>query len=173
MCAGVSVAGASAAICAISNFAEYASESLRTKALFLELENQAGENMDPISDMLIRIKNAALVKKESLTLPYSKLKLEVARILQERGYLSAVETKGRKNRKFLELGVAYGQDGGALLHDVKKISKPSRRIYKKVDELHPVKRGFGLAIISTSKGLKTDEAARKEKIGGEVLCEVW
>ncbi len=138
-----------------------------------ELENLAGKDMDPISDMLIRIKNGALVKKESVLVPHSKLKSEVAGILKERGYLSSVESKGRKSRKFLELAIAYDELGDSRLHDVKKISKPSRRVYRKVSDLRPVKNGYGLAIISTSKGIRTDQAARKEKIGGEVLCEVW
>lgn len=129
--------------------------------------------MDPVSDMLIRIKNAALVKKECVSVLHSKLKLEIANILKEKGYLSSVETKGRKNRKLIDLEIAYGADGDPILHDVRKISKPSRKIYKKVSEIKPVKQGFGLAIISTSRGLKTDEGARKEKVGGEILCEVW
>lgn len=128
---------------------------------------------DPISDLLIRLKNAALVKKESVLLPYSKLKLEVANILKERGYLSAVEKRGRKQAKLLELSLAWEPDGRAKLHGVKRVSKPSRRIYSKAAELKPIKRGFGLAVISTSKGLKADAAARREKLGGEVLLEVW
>lgn len=129
--------------------------------------------MDPISDMLIRIKNAALVAKEFVSLPHSKIKQEIANLMKEKGYLSSVEVRGRKNRKVLELGLAYGADGKAKLNDVKKISKLSRRVYKKFTDLKPVKKGFGLSIISTSKGLRTDESARREKIGGEVLCEIW
>jgi small subunit ribosomal protein S8 len=129
--------------------------------------------MDPISDMLIRIKNAAFAKKGSVSVPHSKLKAEVASLLKEKGYLTAIESKGRKSRKFLELELAFDPSGEAMIHDVKKISKPSKRVYKKVSELSAVKRGFGFAIISTSKGLKTDENARKEKIGGELLCEIW
>ena len=123
--------------------------------------------------MLIRIKNATLVKKESVLVPHSKLKLEIANILKEKGYLTSVGSRGRKSLKFLELGIAYEPGGEPRLHDVKKISKPSRRIYRKVSELRKVRKGFGLAIISTSKGLKTDDWARREKVGGEVLCEIW
>ena len=129
--------------------------------------------MDPISDMLIRIKNAALVSKELVLVPHSKIKQEIANLMKEKGYLSSIEVRGRKSRKVLELGLAYGADSKAKLNDVKKISKPSKRVYKKFDELRPTKRGFGFSIISTSKGLKTDESARREKIGGEVLCEIW
>lgn len=129
--------------------------------------------MDPLADMLIRIKNAALVRKESVSVPHSKLKSEVASLLKEKGYLKQVETKGRKTRKFLELEISYDNYGDPIFHDVKKISKPSRRVYKKVSELMPVKHGFGFAIVSTPKGLKTDESARREKIGGELLCEIW
>ena len=129
--------------------------------------------MDPIADMLIRIKNAALVGKESVLVGHSKIKAEIANIMKERGYLSEVESKGRKTRKLLELTLGYEADGAAKFHDVKRISKSSKRVYQKSSEIRPVKRGFGISIISTSKGLKTDEGARREKLGGEVLCEIW
>ncbi len=129
--------------------------------------------MDPISDMLIRIKNASLVAKEVVLVPHSKIKQEIANLMKEKGCLSSVEDRGSKNRKVVELGIAYNADGAAQQHDVKKISKPSKRVYKKFAELKPIKKGFGFSIVSTSKGLKTDEAARREKIGGEILCEIW
>ncbi|OGF94482.1 30S ribosomal protein S8, partial [Candidatus Giovannonibacteria bacterium RIFOXYC1_FULL_48_8] len=96
--------------------------------------------MDPIADMLTRIKNAALVKKETVLVPYSQMKFEIANILKERGYISLVERRGRKNRKFLELGLAYEPDGSPRLHGAKRVSKPSRRIYRKVAEIRPVRR---------------------------------
>ncbi|OGF52313.1 30S ribosomal protein S8 [Candidatus Giovannonibacteria bacterium RIFCSPLOWO2_02_FULL_43_11b] len=129
--------------------------------------------MDPISDMLIRIKNASLVAKEIVLVPHSKIKQEIANLMKEKGYLSSVEVRGRKSRKVLELAPVYGADGEAKLHDIKKISKPSKRVYKKSAELRPIKKGFGFSIVSTSKGLKTDESARREKVGGEILCEIW
>ena len=128
---------------------------------------------DPIADMLIRIKNAAMVGKVSVSVPYSKIKSEIAGIMKEKEYLSSVESRGRKNRKFLELEISYDPSGEAKLHDVARISKLSKRVYKKASELRPVKEGFGLSVISTPKGLKTDAEARKEKVGGEVLCEIW
>lgn len=146
---------------------------MQTKELSPELESLAGNLMDPISDMLIRIKNASLVAKEIVLVPHSKIKQEIANLMKEKGCLSSVEVRGRKNRKVLELGIAYNADGEAKLHDVKKISKLSKRVYKKFTELKPIKRGFGFSIVSTSKGLKTDEVARREKIGGEILCEIW
>ncbi|MEK7162530.1 MAG: 30S ribosomal protein S8 [Patescibacteria group bacterium] len=129
--------------------------------------------MDPIADMLSLIKNAALVKKETVLVPYSQIKFEIANILKERGYILLGERRGRKNRKFLELGLAYEPDGSPRLHDAKRISKPSRRIYRKVAEIRPVRRGYGLAVISTPKGLKSDAAARRERVGGEIICEIW
>lgn len=128
--------------------------------------------MDPISDMLIRIKNAALVKKESVLVSHSKLKQEVANLMKQKGYLSSIEAKGRKNRKVLELVIAY-EGGEAKLHDLRKISKPSKRVYKKVADIKQIKKGYGFSIISTPKGLKTDDDARREKVGGEILCEIW
>jgi small subunit ribosomal protein S8 len=128
---------------------------------------------DPIADMLSRIKNAIRAKKESVLVPYSKIKMAIAALLKEHGYLSGLERKGRKNRKLMELFISYNEDGSPKLNDLKRISKPSRRIYKKVDEIKKVKRGFGLAVISTPRGLKTDSEARKEYLGGEVICEIW
>lgn len=128
--------------------------------------------MDPIADMLIRIKNAALAKKGTAFVPHSKMKMGIAKILKEKGFIAAVERRGRKNRKFLELILVSGPEGRGI-EEVRRVSKPSRRIYKKRGEIRRVRGGTGVAIISTSQGLKTDEEARKERLGGEVICEVW
>ncbi|MBI2609705.1 30S ribosomal protein S8 [Candidatus Giovannonibacteria bacterium] len=127
---------------------------------------------DPIADMLTRIKNASAVKKETAVFGYSKIKMEIVRILQENDYLAAVERRGRKNRKLIEVSLKYHPDRAAIT-GIKRISKPSRRVYKISKDLKKIKQGFGMAIVSTSKGLKTDTEARKEHLGGEVICEVW
>ena len=129
--------------------------------------------IDPISDMLITVKNAARVKKGSVLIPYSKIKWEIARIMKDAGYFSNIDRKGKKVHKIIEADIAYRDDGTPCLSDVKRISKPSRRVYKGSKEIGKVKQGFGLMIISTSKGLKTDKEARGEKMGGEIICEIW
>ncbi len=144
------------------------------KALSPESEKLAGKNiMDPISDMLIRIKNASAVKKETALVPHSKIKHELARILKESGYISKFERRGKKNRKMIEIELSYDSSGRPSLSGTKRISKPSRRVYMPAREIRKVKQGSGIAVISTSRGLKTDKEARAEHLGGEVICEIW
>lgn len=128
--------------------------------------------MDSISDFFTRIRNAYRARKASVTVPYSGMKAEIARILEARGYIGGIEKKGRKVRKFLELELAY-KEGRPALSEAKSISKPSRRLYAKRSEIRPVRQGHGMLIISTSKGLMTDEEARKSGLGGELIAQVW
>jgi small subunit ribosomal protein S8 len=132
--------------------------------------------MDPISDMLIRIKNAQAVKSEQVVMPFSKVKLKIAGILKEAGYLYDVERKSKKAKKaeheYLQLTLKY-QDGQGALNGVKIISRPSRRMYVKSKDIKPVRSGFGLAVISTPKGIMNSREARKAGLGGEIICEVW
>lgn len=127
---------------------------------------------DPICDMLNRIRNAEMVFKEKIEVPYSKIKNEIARILQENGFILGFEKKGKKNRKILEIYLKYDGKTPAI-SGLRRVSKPGQRIYKGFKEIKPVKSGYGIAIISTSKGLMTDREAKKRKIGGEIICEVW
>lgn len=127
---------------------------------------------DPISDFLIRLKNASRARKETVVVSYSTMKEEIARVLKERGYIAGFEKKGRRVRKFLEVKLQY--DGASpALHDVKRISKSSRRLYTGAKEIKPVRQGFGLLILSTSKGLMSGEQARKAGVGGEVIAEIY
>ena len=132
--------------------------------------------MGPISDMLIRIKYAQAVKSEQVVIPFSKVKFRIANILKESGYVSEVERKSKKAKKaeheYLQLTLKY-QDGQATLSGVKLISKPSRRMYIKAKEIRPVRSGYGLAIVSTSKGIMASKEAKKNKLGGEIICEIW
>lgn len=128
--------------------------------------------MDPIADMLVSIKNAQTVKKETVKIPFSKIKFEIAKILQKEGYIDKVEEKGR-TKKFLIISLKYDENKKPAIAGVKKISKPGQRIYKGYQEIKKIKGGYGLAVISTSKGLMTDKEARKQKIGGEVIFEIW
>jgi len=128
--------------------------------------------MDAIGDMLARIKNALRVRKEFVDLPFSKMKEEVAKILLGEGYLSKVDVFSRGNKKYLRLGLKYAGKK-SVIEDLKRVSKPGRRIYVNAQSLPRIQAGFGTAIISTSKGLLTDEQARQQKLGGEVICYVW
>jgi small subunit ribosomal protein S8 len=129
--------------------------------------------MDPVADMLTVIKNAQAVSKEGAKVGFSKLKFEIAKVLEKEGFIKAVEKKGRKTKKSIEISLKYEEDGTPVIADFKKISKPGQRIYYSAREIRPVRSGYGIAIISTSKGIMTDEEARKNKIGGEVICLVW
>ncbi len=128
--------------------------------------------VDPISDMLTRIRNAQAVSHQTVTVPFSKLKFNLAKILEREGLVNEVTTRGRKVRKVIEIKLKY-EKGMPVINGLKKISRPGRRIYLKRKELRPVKQGYGLAIISTSTGLMTDKEAKKRNLGGEVLCEIW
>ncbi|MCS7245580.1 MAG: 30S ribosomal protein S8 [candidate division WOR-3 bacterium] len=125
---------------------------------------------DPISDMLIRIKNAQERKKEEVEIyPKSKIKLEILKILKREGFIIDYQEKERS----VIVKLRYYPDGSPLISNVKRVSKPSRRVYIGYEELKPVVNGLGIAILSTSKGIITDKEARKLKIGGELLLEVW
>ncbi len=128
--------------------------------------------MDPISDALTRIKNAQLAGRETLEIPFSKVKFEMAKIMEREGFLAQVEKKGVKDKQNLILKLKYNQ-GTPAIQDLRRVSKLSRRVYIRAAEIKPVKQGYGLAIISTSRGLLTAKEAKKNKLGGEILCEIW
>ena len=127
---------------------------------------------DPIADMLTRIRNAVAVKKPEVVLPYSKLKFNVAKILESEQYVGKVEKM--KNGKFDELKIElrYTEQGPAIRH-IKRLSTPGQRIYSAGKELPHVLNGYGLAILSTSKGIMTNKEAKRQNIGGELMCEIW
>ena len=126
---------------------------------------------DPIADMLTRLRNAVAIKKEELTLPLSRTKFEIAKILEKEGYLAGVE-KLNSNHGELKLKMKYGEDGSAI-SEIKRISKPGRRVYATKSELPRVLNDMGIAIVSTSAGMMTNKEARKRGLGGEVVCEVF
>lgn len=132
--------------------------------------------MDPIADMLTRIRNAQAVQKERTVFPFSKTKLRIATILKEEGYLTAVDqTKlkaGRTEHDVLEVALKYS-DGLGAISGIKLVSKPSRRLYMGAKDIRPVRSGYGTAIITTPKGIMTSKQARKENVGGEVMFEIW
>lgn len=129
--------------------------------------------MDPIADMLTRIRNAQAVKHETILFPHSTLLWNIVKVLERIRFLKKATRKGKKSKRVIELELDYNNTKQPVISKLRRISKPGRRIYKKVKELRPIKNGTGVAIISTPKGLLTDSEARKQNIGGEVLLEIW
>lgn len=129
--------------------------------------------MDTISDMLIRIKNAQAVKKEAVEVVYSDLKMEIANLLKENGFIKEAAKKGKRTKRVIDIVLAYGEDGRGRISGLERVSKQSKRVYAPVSSLKPVKGGEGMAVISTSKGLMTDKEARQKRVGGEVFFKIW
>ena len=130
--------------------------------------------MDPISDMTIRVRNAQAVGKRSVAVPYSALKNEIAQVLKEAGFVEDVAKRGRRNRRVLDITLAYGKDGQARVHGFQRVSKQSQRIYARARDLHTSRKGIGgIFIVSTSRGVMVSANAKAANMGGEVLCEVW
>lgn len=127
---------------------------------------------DPISDFLTRIKNGYLAHKESVVVPHSKAKEELARILKGRGYIGNYKTNEESGRKSIIIDLKYTGTKAAV-ENIVRVSKPGQRIYEKTHKLPHVLTGYGIAIVSTSKGMMTDTEARKAKVGGEVICKIW
>jgi len=128
---------------------------------------------DPISDMLIRIKNALMARHKTVVVPGSKLKLEIVRILKEEGYIEDYRVIEEKPQIKIEIVLKYDDKKRPVIAGIKRVSKPGRRIYRGYKELPKVLDGMGIAIISTSQGIMTDHEARKRRLGGEVICEIW
>lgn len=128
---------------------------------------------DPIADMLTRIRNANQMRYKEVEVPASKMKLEIARILKEEGFINDYKVKKNNIQDIIVLGLKYGQNKERVITGLKKISKPGLRVYAKADEVPKVLNGLGIAIVSTSKGIMTDRNARQESLGGEVLAYVW
>lgn len=130
-------------------------------------------NTDPIADMLTRIRNANMVNHEAVEMPSSKLKIELAKLLKEEGYIVDYSVKTVDKFNILSITLKYDDKRKPVISNLKRISKPGLRTYCKAKNLPQVFGGLGVAIVSTSKGLLTDRKARKEKLGGEILCYVW
>ncbi len=128
---------------------------------------------DPVGDLIVRLTNAGAVRKESVSVPYSKLKHAVVDKLVERGYAVSAKMQGKKVKKTLEVALKYNADGSAFIRGVKRVSKPGRRLYTNATGIHPVKFGKGLMILSTPKGILTGDEARKENVGGEQMFIIW
>lgn len=128
---------------------------------------------DPIADMLTQIRNALLVGHKTCLVRYSKIKEEVLKILKENNYIRDYKTEEKNAKKNIRISLAYDKENKPLIHSIKRISKPGRRVYNSSEKLPYVLSGMGILVLSTSKGLMNDRKARAEKVGGEVICEVW
>ncbi len=127
---------------------------------------------DPIGDMLARIKNSQMRNHKMLKLPSSKFKTRIAEILKSEGYIIDYEVKSDQNKTNLHISLKYSS-GNPVISSIERVSKPGRRIFSRADNLPKVNNGLGIAIISTPKGVMTDIDARKQKIGGEIICKVF
>lgn len=128
---------------------------------------------DPIADMLTRIRNAGRARHAETECPSSKLKLAIAKVLKEEGFLGEVRVESRGGHPVLVLGIRYDGEGRALIDGIRRVSTPGRRVYLGRAELPKVRSGLGVAVLSTSRGVLSDRAAREAGVGGEFVCEVW
>lgn len=128
---------------------------------------------DPLADMLTRIRNAGLVKFQSLEMPNSKFKLSVAELLKNEGFVSNVSVMPDEKQGILKIDLKYDNHNNCIITGLKRVSKPGCRVYVKADKIPSVMTGLGIAILSTSTGIMTDRQARRDGVGGEHLCNVW
>ena len=129
--------------------------------------------MDSISNLLTQIKNAASHKKETVLFPYSAYIGNILALLEKEKFVASVATRGKKLNKQFEITLRYAEDGAPAITGVRRLSKPSRRLYRSAGELRPVRSGYGKLFLSTPKGVRTDVLARRERVGGEALFEIW
>ena len=128
---------------------------------------------DPISDLLTRIRNASMVSKPSVSIPHSNFKFDLAKLLKNEGYISDVKISGDGAQKSIDLDMKYSEEGTSVISGMKRLSKPGQRVYSSFDKLPRNNGGLGTVVVSTSRGLLSDSEARKRKLGGELICEVW
>ena len=128
---------------------------------------------DPISDMLTRIRNGALARHDRIEMPHSKLKEHIAGVLKGEGFIDDVRVSDGEGARQLTLVLRYGRDKASAIDGVRRVSAPGRRVYVRFDRIPRVRSGMGVSILSTSRGVMTDKECRKQKVGGELICEIW
>lgn len=129
---------------------------------------------DPIGDFIIRIKNAGNAGKESISVPFSKMKFAIAELLSAKGFVGSITKKNKGDVvRSINVNLLYTEDGSPKISDVKRISKPSRRLYEKAKNIKQYRRGFGMTVFSTPKGIMADVDAKKDNLGGEILFTIW
>lgn len=128
---------------------------------------------DPVSDMLARIRNGALARHDRVEMPHSNLKKHIADVLKSEGFVDDVRESDGEGKKTLTLVLRYGRGKDSAIDGLRRVSAPGRRVYVRYDRIPRVRSGMGISILSTSRGVMTDRQAREQKVGGELLCEVW
>ncbi len=128
---------------------------------------------DPISDLLTRLRNASMVSKPRVSIPHSNFKFELAKLFKTEGYVSDVKVSGEGVEKFIDIDMKYSEEGVSVISGMNRLSKPGQRVYSSFDKLPRNNGGLGTVVVSTSRGLLSDSEARKRKLGGELICEVW
>lgn len=128
---------------------------------------------DPISDMLTRIRNATMVRHDRTDVPASKMKVAVAKILKQEGFIRTFKLVEEGPQGLIRIYLKYAEDGESAIHGLQRVSSPGRRVYRGFGELPKVRNGLGIAVVSTNRGVLTDEQARGLQVGGEILCEIW
>mgnify|MGYP005848911391 FL=1 len=128
---------------------------------------------DPIADMLTRMRNAVQARHEAVEVPESRIKREICRVLREQGFIAGYTIEEDVHPAVIRITLKYLPDGSSVLQGIRRVSKPSRRVYSGKDSIRPVRSGLGVAILTTSRGVMTAREARQTGVGGEILCEVW
>jgi small subunit ribosomal protein S8 len=128
---------------------------------------------DPIADLLTRIRNAQIAKHDRLDIPVSRLKVEIAKLLKDEGFIKNFREIAAAPQGTLRIFLRYSTEGVPAISHLQRVSKPGRRVYRKAEEIQPVRNGLGIGIVSTSQGLLTDAQARERRVGGELLCQIW
>jgi small subunit ribosomal protein S8 len=128
---------------------------------------------DPIADLLTRIRNGLIIDRERVSIPHSKVKEEICRVLKEEGFINDYRLTDEEKHKTLHVFLKYGPDGEKVINEIKRTSKPGCRVYRGTDDLPRVLNGLGIAVVSTPKGVMSDRQARDAHVGGEVICTVW
>ncbi|MEK7070111.1 MAG: 30S ribosomal protein S8 [Patescibacteria group bacterium] len=129
--------------------------------------------MDTIGNMLTSIRNAQAVGKQTVSVPYSKIKMDIAKILAKEKFIKEADHKGKKVKKTIDMILAYDDLGRPAISNIKRVSKPSRRVYSPSSKIKKIRQGFGFQILSTPKGVITGKEAVREKVGGEIICEIY
>jgi small subunit ribosomal protein S8 len=128
---------------------------------------------DPVADMLTRIRNAGRAGHPETTLASSRMKLAIARVLQEEGFIDDVQVDAIEGKPILRIALRYGDEGQLLIDGIRRVSRPSCRVYVGAASIPKVRNGLGISVLSTNKGVMSDRSAREQHVGGEILCEVW
>jgi small subunit ribosomal protein S8 len=128
---------------------------------------------DPVADMLTRIRNAGRAGHAETTLPSSRMKLAIARVLKDEGFIDEAQVEAAEGKAQLRIRLRYGVEGQLLIDGIRRVSRPSCRIYVKAEAIPKVRNGLGISVLSTNKGVMSDRSAREQHVGGEILCEVW